>query len=420
MQDQDTLLVVGAGHAGAELALAARQAGWAGPIRLLGDEAELPYHRPPLSKAYLHGEASRESLLLRAQAAYEAARVQFEPGARVQALDTARRCVTLADGRELAYAELALCTGGRPRRLVVPGLAADDAPPNLHHLRTLADADGMRAQLRAGVRLVIVGGGYVGLELAASASKLGAQVTVLEAMPHVLARVTSERVAHFYEAVHREAGVAVLTGFGVARVERAPDGGDVRTAAITAIVGADGRAVPADVVVVGIGMLPNVELAQAAGLAVDGGIVVDEAGRSSAPHVWAAGDCTAQHSALYGRTLRLESVPNALEQARTVAAALAGKPMPARAAPWFWSDQFDLKLQMVGLSQGHDACVIRGDLARRQFIAFYLRAGVLIAADAVNRPGDFVLAKRLVAQAARVDAAQLVDESVALKSLALA
>jgi 3-phenylpropionate/trans-cinnamate dioxygenase ferredoxin reductase subunit len=265
------------------------------------------------------------------------------------------------------------------------------------------------------VRLVIVGGGYVGLELAASARKLGAEVTVLEAMPHVLARVTSERVAHFYEAVHREAGVQVLTGFCVASAER--EAGEAGTAAITAIVGADGRRVAADLVLVGIGMLPNVELAQAAGLAVDGGIVVDEAARTSDPHIWAAGDCTVQHNALYGRRLRLESVPNALEQARTVAASLCGKPLPARVVPWFWSDQFDLKLQMVGLSQGHDACVIRGDVAARQFVAFYLKDGVVIAADAVNRPGDFVLARRLVGGAARVDAAALADEAVALKSL---
>jgi 3-phenylpropionate/trans-cinnamate dioxygenase ferredoxin reductase subunit len=193
--------------------------------------------------------------------------------------------------------------------------------------------------------------------------------------------------------------------------------GDAGTAAITAIVGADGRRVAADLVLVGIGMLPNVELAQAAGLAVDGGIVVDEAARTSDPHIWAAGDCTVQHNALYGRRLRLESVPNALEQARTVAASLCGKPLPARVVPWFWSDQFDLKLQMVGLSQGHDACVIRGDVAARQFVAFYLKDGVVIAADAVNRPGDFVLARRLVGGAARVDAAALADEAVALKSL---
>ena len=416
MTQDGQLLVVGAGHAGAELALAARQAGWRGPIRLLGEETELPYHRPPLSKAYLHGEASRESLNLRAQATYDNAAITLDLGAHAIAVDAKAKRVQLADGRSLDYAQLALCTGGRPRPLVVDGLPAGHAPCNLHYLRTLAHTNAIRAGLVPGARLVIVGGGYVGLELAASAIKLGAQVTVLEAMPHVLARVTGPEVAHFYESVHRAAGVTLLTNFAVARVQRAPSA-DEAGAAIAALVGTDGREIPADLVVVGIGMLPNVALAESAGLALDGGVVVDEASRTSDPHILAAGDCTVHHSTLYQRRLRLESVPNALEQARGAAAGLCGKAPPVRGAPWFWSDQYDLKLQMVGLSQGYDACVVRGDMAERKFVAFYLRDGVVIAADAVNCAGDFILAKRLVGASARVDAAALADASAPLKAL---
>ena len=415
MTEHDSLLVVGAGHAGCELALAARQAGWLGPICLLGDEGEPPYHRPPLSKAYMHGLSDRAALQLRGAVAYQAAGVELLPGLGVVSIDAAARRVQLADGSSKPYARLALCTGGRPRPLVADGLPAGEQPCNLHYLRTLADADAIRAALQPGVRLVIVGGGYVGLELAASAIKIGAQVTVLEAMPHVLARVTGVEVAAFYEDVHRAAGVVLHTGFTVASVAR--QGGDP-LAAITALLSADGHRVEADIVVAGIGMLPNVALAADAGLAIDGGIVVDAGSCTSDPHIVAAGDCTVQHSALYGRRLRLESVPNALEQARAAAATLCGKPLPPRAAPWFWSDQYALKLQMVGLSQGHDACVLRGDLAAQKFIAFYLRDGAIIAADAVNRPADFVQAKRLVAAAARIDARTLADDSVSLKELA--
>ena len=409
MRENENLLIVGAGHAGAELAMAARQQGWVGRIDLIGDETVLPYQRPPLSKTYLHGAASFESLALRPASAYEAARVQVHSGAHLVQIDRAGHRVHLQDDRVMPYTKLALCMGGRPRTLVLLGLDAGAKPRNLHYLRTLTDADAIRAGLKEGARLVVVGGGYVGLELAASARKFGAEVTVIEALPRVLARVTGAQVAAFYEAVHREAGVQLRTGLSVERAELADDG------AITALVCASGERIAADIVVAGIGMLPNVELAQAAGLAIDGGIVVDEFSQTSDPDIFAAGDCTAHHSALYNRRIRLESVPNALEQARAAASALCGKPKPNHAVPWFWSDQYDLKLQMVGLSQGHEACVLRGDPASRRFIAFYLKKGVVIAADAVNRPADFMLAKRLVAAGVAVEASVLGDESVSLK-----
>lgn len=406
------LLIVGAGHAGSELAVAARQGGWTDRIVLLGDERAVPYQRPPLSKAYLLGKSDVDALALRPVAAYQAARVDLMQGARLAAIDRAARTVTLADGEKLRYDKLALCTGGRPRPLVCEGIDAQRPPANLFYLRTLADADGIRASLGPDAHVVVVGGGYVGLEVAASARGLGARVTVIEAQPRVLARVAGAEVSRFYESVHREAGVEILTGVGVERVA-------CESGRIVAVHCSNGQRVPADLVVAGIGMLPNIEAAAAAGLAGEGGIPVDELARTADPHIVAAGDNTLQHHALYNRELRLESVPNALEQARAAASWLCGKPKPNRSVPWFWSDQYDLKLQMAGLSQGHDRCVLRGDPATRSFCAFYLQGTRLLAIDAVNRPGDFMQAKRALAQPIAIDAGKLADEGVPLKEIIL-
>jgi 3-phenylpropionate/trans-cinnamate dioxygenase ferredoxin reductase subunit len=278
-------------------------------------------------------------------------------------------------------------------------------------LRTRSDADVIRANLKASSRLVVIGGGYVGLEVAASARALGAKVTILEAQPRVLARVTGPEVSAFYERVHRDAGVDVRTGVGVNRIECDAAGGH----AARTVVCADGERVEADLLVVGIGGLPNIELAEAAGLEVDGGIVVDEFARTSDRHIYAAGDCTLHPSAVYGRRLRLESVPNALEQARAAAATICDKSKAYDSVPWFWSDQYDLKLQMAGLSQGYDQFVLRGSIEARSFVAFYLRQGRLLAADAVNRPADFMVAKRLVSAGGALDPTRLADESQPLK-----
>ena len=411
METQDSeLLIVGAGHAGSELAVAARQGGWTGRIVLLGEERVVPYQRPPLSKAYLLGKSDVDALALRPAAAYASAGVELVQGARMTAIDRGARTVTLADGATLRYGKLALCTGGRPRPFVCEGIDAQNPPVNLFYLRTLADADGIRASLGPGAYLVVVGGGYVGLEVAASARGLGAHVTVIEAQPRVLARVAGAEVSHFYESVHREAGVEILTGAGIERV--ACEGGR-----IVAVHCSNGQRVPADLVVAGIGMLPNIEAAAAAGLAGEGGIPVDELACTADPHIVAAGDNTLQHHALYDRVLRLESVPNALEQARAAASWLCGKTKPNRGVPWFWSDQYDLKLQMAGLSQGHDRCVLRGDPATRSFCAFYLKGERLLAIDAVNRPGDFMQAKRALAQPMAVDAIHLADEGLLLKEI---
>ena len=414
MDAESSLVIVGGGNAASELAVQARQGGWAGAITMVGNEPVLPYHRPPLSKAYLKAQADMDSLSIRPTAAYERAGVIWRGETTVTAIDRAARQVHLSDGGMLPYQRLALCTGGRPRRWSPPGLPEDARPSNLLSLRTLADADALRAALRPGVRLVIIGAGYVGLEVAASAVALGAQVTVLEALPRVLARSTSEVLSRFYESEHRTHGVDLRTGATVQHVERA---GPEISAAITALQIRGGGLVPADVVLAGIGMLPNAELATAAGLEVEGGIVVDELSRTSDPEIVSAGDCTVQRDAATGRLLRLESVPNALEQARAAASGLCGKPRPNRSVPWFWSDQYQLKLQMVGLAAGHDRFVCRGTLSADGFIAFYLREGVLIAAEAVNRAPEFMLAKRLVAAAVRPDPQRLADAATPLKDL---
>lgn len=403
------LLIVGTGHAGSELALAARQGGWTGPITLLGDEKELPYQRPPLSKAYLLGKTDASSLALRPAEAYQNADIDLMLGVRVTRIERDAHTIYLADGRSLCYGKLALCTGGRPRPLVSEGLT-EKTPDNLFYLRTLKDADKIRAKLHPASRVVVVGGGYVGLEVAASACGLGAKVTVLETQTRVLSRVVGEPVSRFYEAVHRQAGVNVLTNTSIVRIECERD-------QIVAVHTSHGERLEADLLIAGVGMLANIELAQNAGLAQEMAIIVDENCCTSDPDVVAAGDCTIQIHELYGRQLRLESVPNALEQARTAAAWLCGTAKPNRAVPWFWSDQYDMKLQMAGMSQGYDSCVLRGDPNSRSFCAFYLHGRRLLAVDAVNRPSEFMQVRRAIARGVEIDKEAIKDEALNLKDL---
>ena len=405
-----TAIIIGAGHAGGELAIALRNEGWEGRILLLGEEAHLPYHRPPLSKAYLAGSVEKSSLSIRPQMAYDKANVEFIGGVRVSRIDRANQRLELADGSQLAYDRLAIATGGRPRPLSVPNAAVAERCANFHYLRTLDDVEQIRAQLAPGKRLAIVGGGYIGLEVAASAIAQGLQVTVLEALPRVLQRVTAAELSAYYERKHREAGVDIRTGVQVADLEVTSD-------TVTAVLCADGSRLAADLVVVGIGLLANTELAAEAGLQVDNGILVDEHAQTSDPHIYAAGDCTNHPNALLGRRLRLESVPNALEQSRVAAANMAGKAKTYASVPWFWSDQYELKLKMVGLAEGFERLVLRGDPATDSFSAFYLKGDKVLAADTVNRPQDFIAAKRLVAEGIAVTAEQLADDGRPLKEL---
>jgi 3-phenylpropionate/trans-cinnamate dioxygenase ferredoxin reductase component len=410
-------IVIGASHAGSELAARLRHLDPTTPVLLLGDEPVLPYQRPPLSKAWVgNPDAGIDGLLIRNAEAYASAGIETRTHARVAEIDRRAQRLRLESGETLPYAQLAVATGARARRLGLPGWERADQAPNVHCLRTLADAQRMRPQFSRGARIAIIGGGYIGLELAALAIKAGLAPTVLEAQARVLARVTAPQVSAFYERAHRDAGVDILVDVRLTGFEFASDG-SVRTV-LWQDAGGIGRRTETDVLVVGVGVLPNIELAEAAGLVCGaGGLVVDEHCRTSDPSIVAAGDCTSRPVPGQVGTARIESVPNAAEQARSAAATLCGQAQPCNSVPWFWSDQYDLKLQTVGLSRGHDEVAIRGDMAARSFTAFYLKAGVLIATDSVNRPADFMLARKLVAAGLHIGAAALADSATQLKQL---
>jgi 3-phenylpropionate/trans-cinnamate dioxygenase ferredoxin reductase subunit len=391
------LVVVGAGQAAAQAILNLRQQNYAGSITLIGDEPYAPYQRPPLSKKYFAGEVPRERLLLRPQSFYADKGVALELGRRVTEIHRAAHALRLDDGRTLRYDRLLLATGSRVRRLDAPGAAL----AGVHHVRTIADIDSINAELTPGARVVVVGGGYIGLEIAAVAIQRGFKVIVLEAAERVLGRVVCTQVSEFYTELHRAAGVEILCGANV----RALHGG----ARVESVEIVDGRRFACDVVIVGIGIVPNVELAAAAGLECANGVRVDQYARTADADVLAAGDCTSHPHALYGRVVRLESVPNAVHQAKVAAASLLGTPSAYSETPWFWSDQYDVKLQIVGLSHGYDDVVLRGDPAKRSFSVYYLAGRRLIAVDAVNSAREFAHAKQLVSASFTIDADVLRD-----------
>ena len=401
-----TCVIVGGGQAAATLALDLRQQGWRGEITLVCAEPTPPYHRPPLSKEFLAGEKRAAEIHIRPPAAYEKAGVRLLLKRRVTAIDRDAKSVALSDGSRLAYHKLALAVGAKARAVALPGVDL----PGVCYLRSLADAERIRRHIKPGGDAVIVGGGYIGLETAAVLNRLGMRVTLLEAQPRVLQRVTAPQVSAFYARVHSEAGVAIhcettVTAFiGEGRVQ--------------CVVRGDGAELPADLVVIGVGIAPATELAEAAGLEVENGIKVNGEAQPSDERIYAAGDCAWHYNPIYQRWLRLESVQNAVEQARAAALAICGKPAAYHALPWFWSDQYDLKLQIAGLSQGFEQIVIRGDLERgRSFAAFYLRQGRVIAVDAVNKAPEFMFGKKLITQGAAVDTAKLADAAFPLRDL---
>jgi len=401
-----TCVVVGGSHAAAQFVNSLRQEGWEDRILIIGEEAVIPYHRPPLSKEYLAGDKSLEDICLRPAAVYEELGVEFMLGTRVQAIDPANKQLTLADNATVAYDKLCLAVGSRVRTVDLPGVDL----AGIHYLRTVADVDAIRADLRPGARAVIVGGGYIGLEAAAVLNKLSLDVTVLEMAERVMQRVTAPEVSAFYTRVHGEEGVDICCDVGVTGFE-----GDGR---VERVLTSDGGGCKADLVIIGVGILPNTELAGAAGLDVDNGIVVDEFARTSDVDIVAAGDCTSHYNPVYDRRVRLESVQNATDQARIAAATVCGREKSYNVLPWFWSDQYDLKLQIAGLCQGYDEVVVRGDpSAGRSFAVFYFRAGRLIAVDAINRPAEFMLGKRLISERVDVDRELLTDESVHVREL---
>jgi len=400
------VLIVGAGHGGAQAAIALRQNKFEGSIGLLGDEPELPYERPPLSKEYLSGEKAFERLLIRNAAFWEERRVTLLPGRTVTAVDPVAHEVTV-DGEPIGYGRLIWATGGKPRRLACDGhdLAG------IHTVRTRADVDRMMAELDGVARVAVVGGGYIGLEAAAVLAKLGKQVTVIEALDRVLARVAGAPLSRFFEAEHRAHGVEIRLGAQVEAIE-----GEVRVAGVRL---ANGEVTPADMAIVGIGILPAVEPLLAAGAVGGNGVLVDAQCRTSLADVFAIGDC-ALHVNRYAAdtAVRLESVQNANDQANVAAKTICGVEASYDAVPWFWSNQYDLKLQTVGISAGHDAAVVRGDPAARSFSLVYYRRGRVIALDCVNAVKDYVQGRRLVVEGLAVDPAAIVDASVPIKEIA--
>ncbi len=405
--EAQSIVVVGAGQAAAQALQSLRQGGYSGALTLVGDEAALPYQRPPLSKAYMKGEFDEERLYFKPANWYQDQNIELQLGTRVPRIDRATRQVHLGHGGHLGYDYLILATGSRPRPLPVPGADLD----GVHDLRTLTDVERLRPTMVAGRRMVIIGAGYIGLEAAAVARQMDLEVTVIEMAPRVLARVTSPVLSAFYAAEHRRQGVTILTGAQLSHL----GGEDGR---VTAAVLADGTRIPADMVLSGIGILPNEELAGEAGIACSNGILVDRDARTSDPRVFAAGDCASRPLVHFGRSGRLESVHNAIEQGKLAAAAILGLPRPVEDCPWFWSDQYDLKLQIAGLSQGYDTHVIRGDPAARKFAVFYLKNGTLIAVDSVNSPPEFLASKKLIMSGAKLAPCTLGDTSTPMKDIA--
>jgi len=399
-------VIAGAGHAAGQVVATLRQQQYAGSIVLIGDEQYLPYQRPPLSKKFLAGEMPAERLYFKPESFYDVPEIELRLQTTIGAIDRDARQVTLDGGDNIPYDKLVLALGARVRELPVAG--GDLA--GVHYVRNIADVQGIREDLESSRHLVIVGAGYIGLEVAAVTRTLGLDVTVVEMADRVMSRVVSPEISDFYQIEHANQGVKLRLGTGVTALH-----GKRR---VKGVETDDGEIIPADLVVVGIGILPNTELASAAGLAVDDGIIVDDGCRTSDTNIYAVGDCTRHPNSIYGRSLRLESVHNALEQAKTAASNICGADNQYAQVPWFWSDQYDLKLQIAGLSQGYDDVVIRGNPAERSFSCVYLKDSRVIAVDAVNAPRDFMQSKTLIADGSVFEADRLADPNESLKDLA--
>lgn len=398
----DNCIIVGASHAGVSLALQLRKEGWTAPIKLIGEESALPYHRPPLSKEHLAGKKELDAMYLRPAKIYADNDIDLLLSTRVSSIDTQAREVLLDSGETLGYQKLALCTGARVREFL-PASGME----NVFYIRTAEDIVQLMPQVKQGRRALVIGGGYIGLEAAAVLAQQGLSVSVLEMSERILQRVTSPAMSDYMQGLHESQGVQVHTGVAVASIreegqEKVIDCGD-------------GTEFRADFLIVGIGVLANTDLALAAGIQCEAGIQVDEYCRTSDEHVFAAGDCSNHPSLIYQRQIRLESVQNANDQARVAAANICGKEQVYDAVPWFWSDQYSIKLQMVGLSTGYDQVVMRGSAdggTEASFALFYLQEGVLIAADCVARPKEFMVSKKLIKERAQIAAEHLQNEEI--------
>jgi 3-phenylpropionate/trans-cinnamate dioxygenase ferredoxin reductase subunit len=401
------VLIIGAGHAGGTAAALLRQYGYAGKVTLVGEEPIAPYQRPPLSKAWLKGEADAEALELRSASFYPEHHIDLRLSVKAVSLQRAAKTATLETGEVLPYDALILATGARARRLQLPG--ADLA--GVQVLRTAADAEVLKLALGPGKRLVVVGGGYIGLEAAASARTLGSEVTVIEALPRILTRSSCETLSAFFTDYHRARGVDFELGAVIEAFEG--EGGQV-----TGVRLAGGRVVACDAVVVGIGISPCDALAREAGLECADGVVVDIRARTADPAVYAIGDLTHRPLPLYDRMIRLESVANALEQAKQAAAAIVGRPEPTHEVTWNWSDQYDIKLQLAGVAFDADETMVRGDPAQAKFAVFHLKGDVVRAVEAVNAPAEFMGARLLIASQKKIDRRKLADLAVSMKEVA--
>jgi len=398
----NAVVIVGAGEAGGQTAISLRQGGFDGPVTVIGDEPYVPYERPALSKQFLAGELEMERMYLRAANFYGEKDIKLRLQEKVTAIQPGQG-VTLSDGSVIEGDAIVLATGGRVRQLPIDG--ADLT--GVHYLRTIDDVLGFRDSIKPGTKLAIVGGGYIGLEVAAVAAKHGCKVTVLEMEGRVLNRVVAPEVSEFYTRLHTEEGVDIKTNVRVSGFK-----GDGQVAAVGC---ADGTEIKTDCVIIGIGIIPNIELAEAAGLNVDNGITVDAFTRTSVDGVYAVGDCSNHPNDLLGRRLRLESVQNAISQGKTAANTILGTETPYAEVPWFWSDQYDVKLQMTGINDPDDQVVVRGDSSTRSFSVCYLRDGVLVAVNAMNRAKDFLQAKKAIAAKIRPAESRLTDPEVPLK-----
>jgi len=401
-----TIVIVGAGQAGAQAVDTLRREGYAGRLVLIGDEPELPYQRPPLSKKYLAGELAADRLPFRHRAFYDEHRVELKLGVRAERLDPKTRRVALAGGEEMAYDRLLLCLGAESRQLACPGIELS----GLHYLRGIADVAAIQAKTKPGARVVIIGGGYIGLETAATCRKLGCEVTVLEMADRVMNRVVAPSVSQFFSREHRAHGVNLICDARVVGLE-----GRGR---VERVLCADGTQHEADLLIVGVGCVAATRLASDAGLACDNGILVDEYCRTSDAAIFAAGDCTNHPSRHFGRRIRLESVDNAFEQAKTAALNMLDRNIVHDKVPWFWSDQFENKLLIIGLSQDHDRVILRGDPATRSFSVCYLKQGELLALEAVNHSKDYMAARKVISERMRLNPEKLSDPSIALKDAA--
>jgi 3-phenylpropionate/trans-cinnamate dioxygenase ferredoxin reductase subunit len=401
---QGPVVIVGAGHAGFQVAASLRQQGFAGRICLLNDEAHLPYQRPPLSKAYLKGEGRPDSLMFRPDKFYRDQAIELM-AERAVAIDRGARSVRLASGAALEYWHLLLATGARNRLLDIPNAGLND----VRYLRTLDESEALRQRIAPGQRVVVIGAGFIGLEFAATARTKGLEVDVLELGSRVMARAVTAEISEYFQARHSAAGIRIHLGVQATAVE-----GDAGR--VTGVSLSDGRHIPADLVVVGVGVLPNVELAAEAGLKVAAGIIVDEQLLTSDPDISAIGDCALYTSRRFGASLRLESVQNATDHARCVASRLTGKAEAYDGLPWFWSDQGPDKLQMVGLTTGYDRVVVRGDPGQGAFSAFCYKSGQLLGIESVNRAGDHMFGRRLLAANGSITPEQAADAGFDLKA----